>query len=202
MVLADLMREIGGEDQRSDAERRLVAVHEAGHAVVAALMPEIGALDTVSIRQGGATGGNVVTKGGPTVLTADLVHRRLVLFMAGRSAEEAILGQSSSGAGGDIDSDLGRATQLAVTASTALGLDSAGRLLWRGEPDAEKLPTMLALDGNLAARVQAALEAARQDALGLVLTHRLAVEAIADALMRRTTIGAGEVIRIVSGSVS
>jgi cell division protease FtsH len=102
------------------------------------------------------------------------VHQWLVVVLAGRAAEEVVLGAPSAGAGGSADSDLAGATKLAVTAAATLGLDSASGLVWFGVPDAVNLPWMLVDDLALAARVRATLDAAYADALALVRRRRAA----------------------------
>ncbi len=70
------------------------------------------------------------------------LQQHLIILLAGRAAEEEVLGVASSGAGGQYGSDLERATWLAVTADTAFGFAAGGGLLWRGMPDARELPAI------------------------------------------------------------
>jgi hypothetical protein len=82
------------------------------------------------------------------LFVAEGMRQRLALLLAGRAAEEVVLGAPSSGAGGDLDSDLATATRVATTAEAALGL---GReLLWLGFPRGGNLGSMLASDVDLA----------------------------------------------------
>ena len=89
-------------------------------------------------------------------------------LLAGRAAEEIVLGQPSSGAGGNGGSDLAQATRLAATASTALGLDDAAGLVWSGTLDEVTLTERMAGDPVLVTGVCRLLNGAYTDALTLV----------------------------------
>ena len=197
MILADLMAEIEGADDRTKPKLWLAAVHEAGHAV-ASCEWHPGALQAVTIRSGEGTGGQtVVDREGGSVRTSD-VRARLAEMLAGRAAEEVFFGQPSSGAGGGVTSDLARATLFATMARTSFGLDSATGLVWSGMPTQATLPLLLAADPVLAAAVRAALDDAYQEALNLIRQRRAAVAAVATALMERRALEGREVAVIVS----
>ncbi len=171
MVRSDLLDEIGGTDARSLEGQRLAAVHEAGHAVAACILWP-GRLRMVTLR-GDDGGGGFTAMTSPSyslVRPADL-RDRLVLLLAGRASEEEVFGTASSGAGGSADSDLARATGIAVTASAAFGLDEVCGLVWRGMPEPHLLPGMLAADPALAGRVRIQLDEAYAAARDLVWSH-------------------------------
>jgi cell division protease FtsH len=92
-------------------ERRTTAYHEAGHALVAKLLPGADPLHKVTIIPRGMALG--LTQQLPTDdrhnVTKDWVLTRLSIMFGGRAAEELILKQLSTGAGDDIE----RATELA-----------------------------------------------------------------------------------------
>ena len=192
---SDLMLEIGGEDSGSSDEVRLTAVHEAGHAIaLCELNP--GALESVTLSGGEDQGGRTSSlMRNSTLLAADL-HKRLVGLLCGRAAEEEILGAPSSGSGGPPYSDLAIATNLAATASCALGLDGSGSLVWSGLPTAASLPAMLAADPAMKVRVKTILDAAYGDALHLVRRERAAIVAVADVLIVKRALTGEEVAAI------
>ena len=197
MVLLDLMAEIEGVDDRTEADLWLAAVHEAGHAVASCEWYP-GALQAVTLRGGDGVGGRtVVERNGGSIRVLD-VQRRLTELLAGRAAEEVFFGQPSSGAGGGVTSDLARATLSATMARTSLGLDDATGLVWSGMPAPATLPSMLAADPALAAGVRAALDEAYERAVGLVRRRRGSVEAVATALMERRALDGEEVATIVA----
>ncbi len=148
MMLSDLLEEIGGNDPRTEAELRIAAIHEAGHALAACELHP-GSLRAVTLRPSGDTGGGAVAVIPGRHLLAIDVNRRLTFLLAGRAAEDVILGAPSSGAGGHAESDLAMATRLAAKAAASFGLDAPTGLVWSGVPDVSNLPQMLADDSNL-----------------------------------------------------
>jgi cell division protease FtsH len=197
MVVADLMDEIGGADDRSEEELERVAIHEAGHAVaMCELHP--GALRAVTVRPNGGVSGAMASSMSDSFLLADDVHRRLVFFLAGRAAEQVVLGAPSSGSGGGAESDIACATRLAATAVASLGLDGTAGPLWSGVPSPANLPEMLATNSALAARVRTALEAAYSDAIILIGKRRAAVDALTAALMEQRALDGDEAAGIVA----
>ncbi len=212
MLLPDLLAEIDGDPAdrgspeidgsrwvgRSADDLRLAAVHEAGHAVAVCVL-DPGGLGLVSLREAGSIGGRTSVAASSGFLRSGDVHRRLVVLLAGRAAEEEILGAPSSGAGGGPQSDLAKATGLAALAVASFGLDGEGGLTWRGTPDPVTLPDMLTSDPVVAARVQALLDGAYADARDLVHARRAAVEALARVLIERRTLDGGEAVAIVAG---
>jgi cell division protease FtsH len=126
------------------------------------------------------------------------VHGRLMFTLAGRAAEEAILGEPSSGSGGGDASDLAVASRLALAAAASMGFDEKIGLLWLGVPTSANVPQMLTDNPRLAAQVQVALDVAYQDALARVRRRRLAVEALASALVSRRALDGAEVTEILS----
>ena len=198
MVLSDLLDEIGGTDGRSAEDKWLAAVHEAGHAVAACILWP-GRLRMVTLRDDDGGGGftAMTSPSSGLVRPADL-RNRLVLLLAGRAAEEEVFGMASSGAGGAADSDLARATGIAVTASAAFGLDVACGLVWRGMPEPHLLRGMLAADSVLANSVRIRLDEAYVAARDLVWSHLDAVHNVAAALADRRVLDAAEVEAIVA----
>ncbi|KYF63264.1 cell division protein FtsH, partial [Sorangium cellulosum] len=102
-------------------ERRRVAYHEAGHALVALALPAADPVERVSIvaRTIGALGVTIQVPRGERQLVTELeLESRVTVMLGGRAAEEIALGQVSSGA----HDDLGRATALVREMVTRLGM--------------------------------------------------------------------------------
>lgn len=119
-----LMRLVAGPEKRthviSEAERRVVAYHEMGHAIVGHMLPNCEPVDRVTvIPQGQALG---VTWSLPDedrfLSTRQEYLDRLARVMGGRAAEELIFGEMTSGAA----DDLRRATELARMMVQDLGM--------------------------------------------------------------------------------
>jgi ATP-dependent Zn protease len=196
MEIADLLAEIGGADDRTAHELYLSAVHEAGHAVAAV---EIGiGVRGVTIRATDTTGGGFSRGRASYFMTEHDIHDELVCLLAGRAAEQVVLGEASCGAGGGADSDLAVATWLAARGVSECGFDGQRGLLW--QPISERrsdLGDALSRDAVLAAMVRQRLADAYSDACALLLRRRTAVQSVATALLERTALDGGEVARIV-----
>ncbi len=89
----------------TEEEKRVTAYHEAGHAIVAALMPHADPLHKVTIIPRGMALG--VTMQLPETdkhnYTLDYLNTQIAVMMGGRLAEEIFLNQMSTGAGNDIE---------------------------------------------------------------------------------------------------
>ena len=191
---ADLLNAIGTVTRPPEIERR-IAVHEAGHAVVTTLLRPGGVVE-VRIGSGSGFAGMVETTH-DTRSTRESVHGTLLELLAGRAAEDVLLGGYSGGSGGMANSDLAMATCLSVALETALGLGSIGPV-WMGLPNAESVGPMLALRPALTARVQAHLEAVHAEAAAMVREHVAAVSAVADALVAARSLTGAEIVELVA----
>ena len=169
--------------QRSQALRWCMAVHEAGHAV-ARLVLDLGRITSIGIDgpAGGYTEGKTATTETETEAVFDGL---LAVSLAGRAAEEELLGCVSAGAGGSPDSDMGKAPTLALAMETELGFAETLPLLYR---HAENQSTLLAYNPLLAEQVNARLEAAYDRARDLIRRNENAIRFLADALMRHDTL--------------
>ncbi|MBL6082512.1 hypothetical protein JMJ56_31595 [Belnapia sp. T18] len=107
MMLDDLLAETRDSDQVSPAGARQIAtVHEAGHALVQVL-EQPSSLQYVSIREDNLSGGHTAVDTPSEDVTEAWLGMHLRRFLAGRAAEEVVLGQVTGGAGGPSNSDLG-----------------------------------------------------------------------------------------------
>ncbi|WP_162801441.1 hypothetical protein [Azospirillum brasilense] len=122
------------------------------------------------------------------------------MLLAGRAAEEAVLGDVSTGAGGDDRSDLARATALAAAALQAYGLgDGADGLLWRGIPTPDTLAATLALRPDMGNRVSALLATAYAEATAEILRCRERLETLARLLVEHETVGGADAEAVLTG---
>ena len=131
-------------------------------------------------------------------LLAKDIHVHLVILLAGRAAEQVLLGTPSSGAGGGPDCDLALATGLATTAASALGFNTKVGLVWAGVPDHASLPRMLSKHPAIAAEVRRMLDMAYQDAMTLMGERRDALSALVKALMARQAVDGAAVAEIAA----
>jgi cell division protease FtsH len=178
--------------QRSQALRWCMAIHEAGHAV-ARLVLDLGRITSIGIDgpAGGYTEGRTPTTEAETEAVFDGL---LAVSLAGRAAEEEFLGCVSAGAGGSPDSDMGKATTLALAMETELGFAETWPLLYR---HADNETTLLAYNPLLAEQVNARLEAAYARARDLIRRNEGAVRFLADALMEHDTLEGSTLVAIL-----
>jgi cell division protease FtsH len=118
-------RVIAGLEKKSrvlnEMEKKIVAHHEVGHALIGALMPGAGKVEKISIvpRGVGALGYTLQLPEEDRFLMAeDEIRGRIATLLGGRSAEEVIFGKVSTGASDDIQ----KATDLAERAVTIYGM--------------------------------------------------------------------------------
>ncbi len=183
--LTHLQRAILPEDGRSEAERRHVAIHEAGHAAVALVLGlEIA---RVSIRGQGTTGG-VTELAIPSVSTLADIERRVLVLLAGRAANMAAGAAPDTGA----TSDISEATRLMTAAQVSYGLDDG--LVARTSPDGAL--ALVGRDLALASTVDVRLKNLMRKAHDLVARERSLIDAIADALMRQQVLDGEQLVAI------
>ena len=105
----------------SDQEKRVVAYHEIGHALVAALQNHSAPVQKITIipRTSGALGYTMqVETGDKYLMTKEEIENKIATFTGGRAAEEVVFGQITTGASNDIE----QATKLARAMITRYGM--------------------------------------------------------------------------------
>ena len=128
-------RVMGGPAKKSrkysEKERRLVAYHEAGHAVLGLTLEDANKVQKVTIIPRGQAGGyNLMTPKEETYFqTKTQLEANIAGFMGGRVAEEIFFGDVSSGAHNDIE----QATRIARMMVTELGMSELGPIKYDSE---------------------------------------------------------------------
>ena len=122
-----ITRVIAGPQKKSrvisDPERRLTAFHEAGHAVVAACLPNTDPVHQVTIMPRGRAGGftMILPKEDRYYVTKTDMEEQLIHLLGGRVAEKLVLGDISTGASNDLE----RATAIARDMVSRYGMTDA-----------------------------------------------------------------------------
>ena len=131
-------RVIGGPAKKSrkytEKERRLVAYHEAGHAIIGLTLEDANKVQKVTIIPRGQAGGyNLMTPMEETYFqTKSQLMANIKGYMGGRVAEEVFFGDVTSGAHNDIE----QATRVARLMVTELGMSDLGPIKYASGQDA------------------------------------------------------------------
>jgi len=181
----------GAKGRISDAERRRIAVHEAGHAIVAAVL-EVGKLEKVTmLARGNALGATYVTPDDDKTLHAksDLEHR-IQLLLGGRNAEHALCEEASSGAAHDLK----EASRIALDMVGRYGFDENGSLF-----SFESLPRNSPVHetSELIRRANEVLRRIDQDCRLLLEKHAAALASLTDELLEKETVPGARVQELI-----
>ncbi len=178
-------------------EKRRVAVHEAGHALVATLTPGADPVQKVTIIPRGRAGGFTLTtpEEDQMLYTRSELEARLKMLLGGLAAEEVLLGERSTGA----QDDLRRATQVAREMISRYGMGQSVGLM--AVPDTD-WPGVQNLSQESAAaierEVQALLDRLYREVRSLIETNRDRLVALVVELSDRETLDGDDVRRILS----
>ncbi len=193
-------RVVAGLEKKSrvlnEQEKRIVAYHEVGHALVGALMPGSGKVEKISIvPRGLAALGYTLQL--PTedrfLQTEEELRGQITTLLGGRSAEEIVFGSVTTGASNDLQ----RATDLAERMVTTFGMSKVlGPLAYqKGQPNmflgtpmemrrAVSEETAQAIDRE----VKEIVEQAHQRALAILRHNRELLETMAQAILETEVI--------------
>jgi cell division protease FtsH len=190
----------------SDEEKRVTAIHEAGHAVLTVRLPQADPIHKVTIIPRGMALG--VTQQVPVDekhnYSRDYLNDRIAILMGGRIAEQIMLGEITTGAGNDLE----RATEMARAMVCEWGMsDAMGPLtfgkkeeqIFLGREIAQRSDysedTALRIDQE----VKRIVTENYQRSLAILEEYKERVQKLADALLAREVLDGDQVKRIVAG---
>ena len=191
----------------SDREKRVVAYHEIGHALVAALQTHSAPVQKITIipRTSGALGYTMqVDTGDKYLLTKEEIENKIATFTGGRAAEEVVFGQITTGASNDIE----QATKLARAMIARYGMSE--------DFDMVAMETVqnqyLGGDASLACAPETQREIDRQvvslvktqheKAIKLLESHREALDRLAQYLYEKETITGEAFMELLKGGAA
>jgi cell division protease FtsH len=190
-------------------EKQAVAVHEAGHAIVAALSDHADPVAKVTILPAGQTLG--VTEQLPLVerhlYGEDYLLASLAVRLGGRAAELVETGQGSTGAANDLASATDLATKMVreFGLSPALGPvgypDGGSIFLGGGGPGLPSRPFAEATQAAIDTEVARLLRDAEQSAVDVIRAHRAELGQLVELLLDKETVDGEAVYRIVGKPV-
>jgi cell division protease FtsH len=201
-VILGLLR----EEPFSQEEKRRTAVHEAGHALCAWLLPSTDKLDRVSIIPRGRTGGVTLFKPDEDKVdrSASELFAQLVMAMGGRAADKLVLGEPLSGAIGDLK----QGTRIARLMVTQFGMsERLGPVFYnQGEEHVflgKELHEQRTFSEGTARiideEVQRLLNEALQRATELIRTNRDKLDHLTEALLMHEELDTEEVNKVFAG---
>jgi cell division protease FtsH len=178
-----------------------VAVHEAGHALVATYSDKADPVAKVTILPAGQTLG--VTEQLPLVerhlYGEDYLHEMLAVFMGGRASELVVLGQGSTGA----SNDLAKATDLATKMVREFGLTSSlgpvgypsggSVFLGSGGSEYSSRPFSDETQAIIDTEVKRLLQEAEQRAVGILREHRDVLDHLVELLIAEETVDGAQI---------
>lgn len=197
-------RVIGGPAKKSrkytEKERKLVAYHESGHAIVGLTLEDANQVQKVTIVPRGDAGGyNLMTPKDETYFeTKQQLLAEIAGFMGGRVAEEIFFGDISSGAANDIQ----QATRIARMMVTELGMSELGPIKYDSGQNAVFLGRDYSQLSNthsgqiafeIDQQVRKIIDDAHQEATDIINANKDKLETIANALLEYETLNAEQI---------
>jgi len=196
-------RVIAGPERKSrlisEEEKRIVAYHEAGHAVVMNALPETDPVHKVSIIARGMTGGFTMAlpEEDRTLMARKKLFADMVGLLGGRAAEELVFNDITSGASNDLE----RVTKMARAMVTRLGMSEAlgpmvygqkDELIFLGREISEQRDYSESVAEQIDKEVRRIVDEAHEKARAILIQYRDRLDAVAQKLLEVETISRKE----------
>ena len=188
----------------SDAEKRTTAYHEAGHALVAKLLPGADPIHKVTIIPRGMALGltQQLPQDEKYTYASKYLLNNLVILFGGRVAEELVLKQVTTGAGNDIEkaTDLARRMVCEWGMSEKLGPMTFGKKeeeIFMGRDFTQKVGYSKNTAVEIDAEIKRIIQESYQKARDLLTTHLLLLHGIAEKLLEKEVLDGSEIDAIV-----
>jgi cell division protease FtsH len=203
-------RVIAGPERRtrvlSPDVKRVVAYHEAGHALVGHALEHCDPIHRVSIvSRGRALGWTLALPEEDRVLRSrsELIDE-LAMILGGRTAEELVFGEITTGAANDIEraTNIARAMVTEYGMSDELGLRRLGRThgeVFLGKEVGHEPDYSDTVAAEIDSEIRRLIEGAHADAVTVLTTHRASLDALAAALIDQETLEEADLRRLLAG---
>ena len=187
----------------TDAEKRIVAYHEIGHALVAARQTNSAPVQKITIipRTSGALGYTMqVEEGNHYLMNKEELENKIATLIGGRAAEEVVFGSITTGASNDIE----QATKLARAMLTRYGMSKDFDMVALETVNNQYLggDTSLACSPDTQAKIDALVidlvTCQHEKAIGILKENRAKLDELADFLYSRETITGEEFMEILN----
>ncbi len=187
----------------SSEEKRIIAYHEIGHALVAAMQKDSAPVHKITIipRTNGALGYTMqISENDSVLMKKEELFNKIVTITGGRSAEEIVFGSITSGAANDIE----QATRIARSMVTRLGMTEEFDMMATETITNQYLggDASLACSSGTAEKIDAKvleiIKEAHEKARLLLLENRNKLDALAEFLLEKETITGEEFMALLS----
>jgi len=192
----------------TEADKRITAYHEAGHAIIAKLMKHCDEVQEVSIIPRGMAAGYTLTR--PDTDDAHVSKNKLIdtitMMLGGRAAEEVVIKDVSTGASNDIQ----RASGVARRMVTEWGMsDKIGNFYLGGDQEVFLGRDFTArnsfseeFSALIDSEVKAIIDSAYQRAVNILTEHRSVLDNMVRVLFEKETIFTSEVDALMEGKTA
>ena len=205
---ASIDRVIAGPERKSriisDEEKLVIAYHETGHALVGWALPMADRIHKVTIIARGRSLGHTMAlpEQDKYIMRRSELVDQLAMLLGGRTAEELIFADPSTGAANDIDkaTDLARKMVMEYGMSDKLGPMKYGQAdgeVFLGRDYARQQDYSDEVASFIDEEVRKLISQAHEEARQILTTHREAMDRMAEVLIDRETIDADEVAEIL-----
>jgi cell division protease FtsH len=191
-------RVLAGPERRSrvmsEEEKRVIAYHEAGHALVAHVMPEGDNVHKVSIvARGRALGLTWFLPEDRYTHSRAQLRAQMASALGGRSAEELVFGEITSGAANDIEkcTEIAKAMVTQYGMSAVLGPRKFGQEpgeVFLGRDQGHQRDYSDDVASQIDGEVNMLIEQAHDEAHAILIAHRATLDALAAALVEHETV--------------
>ena len=196
-------RVIAGPERKSrlisEDEKRIIAYHEAGHAIVLAATPEADQVQKISIISRGMAAGYTIAlpDDDRTLMSKNKLTAEMIGMLGGRASEELIFNDITSGASNDIENvtKLARKMVTRLGMSTELGPMVYGQkeeLVFLGREISEQRDYSEAVAEKIDSEVQKLVNAAYVQAKKILTKYRSKLDAVANKLLEVETLSREE----------
>lgn len=203
-------RVIAGPERKSrllsEEERRIIAYHEAGHALVAHYLPKCDPVQKVSIVARGMAAGYTISlpEEDRTVISRSKFEDQLAFALGGRAAEELVFGEATTGAANDLEqvTEMARAMVTRYGMSEKLGPMTFGQkeeLVFLGKEIGEQRDYSEAVAQQIDEEVRQIIHTAYRRARQVLEEHRDQLDAVAQRLLEVETLEAEEFVAVLEG---
>jgi cell division protease FtsH len=195
-------RVIAGPEKKArvltDKEKKIVAYHEASHALVARMLPGGDPVHKISILpRGQALGYNLTLPiEDRHLITKTEILNRIKMLLAGRAGEELVFGENSTGAHDDLE----KATRTVRRMVTEFGMSELGPLTFGNRQDSPFLGRDISRERDYSEEVAAAIDREVRNLVHqnyketreILSSNREALDRVAEALLTRETLDGAE----------